>query len=158
VRVALLAGLWWILTGGELRSWIFGVPAVAAAAYLSLKLAPAGGGWRWTAGGVARFVPFFLWQSLSGGVDVAWRAFRPDMPLEPDLIEYEWRLAHAPARVFMAGTVSLLPGTLSAELGDRVLRVHTLVRGPRASEGLERLEERVAALFGVEMVESGGSQ
>lgn len=137
---------------------MIGVPAVVGATAASLLLLPAGG-WRWTAGGIVRFVPFFLYQSLAGGIDVALRALHPRLPLEPTILDYKLRLPENPARVFMADTISLLPGTLSAALEDRELRVHTLTQGPEVLENLRELERRVAALFGLELLpeEEGGS-
>ena len=55
---------------------------------------------------------------LKGGVYVAWRAFDPRMPITPELIEYPLRLPPGLPRVILVNMVSLLPGTLSAELGD----------------------------------------
>ncbi len=147
-RAALLALLWWVLTGGDAGSWLIGAPVIVGATVASLALLPAGG-WRWSPAGVLRFVPFFLWQSLVGSVDVALRALRPGLPLHPTLLDYELRLPEKPARVFMANTISLLPGTLSAELEGRRLRVHTLTQGPEVLENLRKLELRVSALFGL---------
>jgi multicomponent Na+:H+ antiporter subunit E len=50
----------------------------------------------------------------------------------------------------MADTVTLLPGTLSANLEDHVLVVHVLNAGAPNREVLEDLEQRVADLFGLE--------
>ena len=50
----------------------------------------------------------------------------------------------------MANTVTLLPGTLSADLRGQILVVHVLdARGP-AAERLALLERRVADLFGLD--------
>jgi multicomponent Na+:H+ antiporter subunit E len=55
-------------------------------------------------------------------------------------------------QVFMANTVSMLPGTLSAELDEKFLRVHVLdLTGAFASE-LAVIEVRVARLFGLNLV------
>ncbi|HSK86317.1 MAG TPA: Na+/H+ antiporter subunit E [Rubrobacter sp.] len=156
-RVVLLALLWWVLTGGETDSWLVGSFTIAGALIVSLALLPAGG-WRWTLTGVGRFVPFFLWQSLVGGLDVALRALRPARPLDPAFLEYPLGLPSDPARVFMANTVSLLPGTLSAELEGQRLRVHTLTENPKVLENLRELESRVAGLFGLELEAVRGSE
>jgi multicomponent Na+:H+ antiporter subunit E len=149
-RVALFALLWWALTGGEPGSWWFGVPAVFVATLTSLALLPAGG-WRWTPAGIARFLPFFLWQSLVGGVDVASRALRPGLTLERNVLHYPLRLPESPARVFMADAVSLVPGTLSIELGGGRLRVHTISDASQTLETLRELESKTADLFGLEL-------
>lgn len=94
-----------------------------------------------------RFAPFFLLRSLLGGVDVSWRAFHPDMPIAPDLIEYGLRIPPGLPRVFMVNTVSLLPGTLSAELDRDVLKVHVLDGRKDFLAVIESVEKRVAGMF-----------
>ncbi|MBE7504493.1 MAG: Na+/H+ antiporter subunit E, partial [Verrucomicrobiales bacterium] len=82
LRLALLAALWWVLAGADTRSWIVGVPVVLAATWVSRGLTPAVA-WRWSWTGAFRFAGFFLWHSLLGGADVAWRALHPRRPLRP---------------------------------------------------------------------------
>ena len=82
---------------------------------------------------------------------MAWRAFHPRMPIAPDLIEYPLRLPPGLAQVFMANTVSLLPGTLSAALERSVLKVHVLDGRKDFLTELESLEQSVARMFGVSL-------
>jgi len=82
---------------------------------------------------------------------VAWRAFHPGIPIAPDLLEYTMRLPPGLPRVFMANMVSLLPGTLSAELNRNVLKVHVLDSQQDFLTELEALERSVARMFGVSM-------
>ncbi len=153
-RAGLLGGLWLLLTGGDFGNWYIGVLTVAAATVLSVFLTRNVADWRWTLGGTLRFVPFFLGQSLSGGLDVALRAMRPGLPLEPELLEYRLSIENHPARVFMVAVISLLPGTLGARLeGDR-LSVHSLVGIDSARKGTEHLERRVSDLFGLKGMDS----
>lgn len=147
-RSVLLALLWWVLNGDDVGSWWFGAPAVAAAALFDFALSP-GDGPRPTLAGTARFVPYFLRQSLIGGADVALRALRPSLPLAPGMLEYPHRLPAGPPSAVMAATVSLLPGTLTADMGEGYLRVHTLTEGQDAAGDLRELEARVAGLFGL---------
>ncbi len=51
----------------------------------------------------------------------------------------------------MANTVSLLPGTLSVELGEEFLRVHVLDETGAINEELNLLENRLADIFGLEL-------
>jgi len=115
LRGALFSLLWWILADGAgAPSWWIGAPAVLLAVITSAALLPPVP-FVWYE--FLRFVPFFLMRSLLGGADVAWRALHPGMPIAPDLIAYPLRLPPGLPRVFMVNTVSLLPGTLSIELG-----------------------------------------
>lgn len=143
-RALLFSLLWWALTDGTAGSWWIGAPAVASGVIISVTLVPPLGlVWREVMG----FVPFFLWHSLKGGVDVAWRAFHPRMPIMPELIEYPLRLPPGLPRVILVNTVSLLPGTLSAELGGQVLKVHVLDSLGDFLAELEALEQRVGCMF-----------
>jgi len=154
VRGALFAALWWVLTGADAASWLVGAPAVVAATWASLALAAPRRAL--SLRGVLRFLPYFLWASLAGGIDVARRVLRPRMPIEPGLCSYRMRLRDPLARVVFVDTISLLPGTLSADLcGDQV-RVHALDARAAVDPELERLERRVAALFGERLADHRG--
>ena len=147
-RLVVLSALWWALTEGRVGAvWYFG-PVVLAAVILAQQLAPPSQGWSISLTGVARFVPYFLWNSICGGWDVAWRALKPGLPIQPGLHRYTLQLPANTARVLMAYVVSLLPGTLSAELQDRELIIHALFgEADEVQRSLRELEEVVARLF-----------
>lgn len=149
-RSLLMGTTWWAIAEGEVHGWLLSGIAVLLAAAVSLVVVPAGSFW-WHVPGLARFVPYFLAQSVRGGVDVAARALHPRMPIRPGTILYRLRLPEGPSRAFFVVALSLLPGTLSARLEGQVLRVHLLHRGVPAEEKLAELEVRVAALFGVQI-------
>lgn len=154
-RGLLFSLLWWMLTGGEVPSWWIGVPAVSFAVIVSLALLPPVPlVWR----ELLKFVPFFLWRSLQGGADVAWRAFYPGMPIAPALIDYPLRLPAGLPQVILANIMSLLPGTLSAGLDGQTLWIHVLDgRGDFMAE-LEALEQRVARMCGVSLMTFHGAE
>ncbi len=154
-RTLLFALLWWILTEGAINSWLLGAPVVVFAVLASGWLLPP---ISWSLSGIVRFIPFFLWRSLVGGVDVARRALHPKLPISPGLFEHRWRLPPGLPRVFMANTVSLLPGTLSAELGKDHLRVHVLDQGGDFIAELSVIEERVANMFGLSLAADESSE
>lgn len=143
-RVPLFALIWWLLTEGQSDAWSMGVWLVLAVAALSVSLAPPAG---WSLFGILRFIPFFARYSLVGGIDVAKRAFSRHMALQPAIIEYPLRLSLPHSRLFMAGVISLLPGTLTAEVKDDKLWIHVLDQGNDIHGELEILERRVASLF-----------
>lgn len=154
-RGLLFAIIWWILTDGSASSWWIGVPVILLAVITSNALIPPT---RLAWSGLLRFIPFFFTRSLMGGVDVAWRAFHPSLPIAPDLIAYPLRLPSGLPQVFMANTVSLLPGTLSAELGQSALQVHVLDRRKDFVAELEAVEINVARVFGVSLNVAGGGK
>lgn len=149
-RAGIFALLWWILTEGDWASWGVGMPVLVASTYATFLLRSPNA-WRWNLVGLARFLPMFVWFSLRGGLDVAQRALHPHCPLAPELLIYPLRLPVGPARVFFANTVSLLPGTLSAELEDDRLTVHSLDATLPILESLGYLESLVSGLFGLDV-------
>ena len=145
VHALTFAALWAILADG--RGWSVGIPFIFLATIASCLVAPMS---RWSLSGLARFIPFFIWNSLRGGIDVAYRVLHPKLPIEPALVRYELRLDHVAARVLMANSVTLLPGTLSAGLDGNVLVVHVLNAGAPFAEALEILEQRIAEVFPID--------
>lgn len=97
--------------------------------------------------GLTKFLPFFLAQSALGGWDVALRAMRPSLPIDPGFIQFGLQLQTDTARVFFAWTVSLLPGTVSARLESDSLRIHVLTRSDDVKDRLQKLEKLIGLLL-----------
>lgn len=144
-RVYLLSALlllWYALSGG--RHWVVGVVAVLAAGVFGSTLT-ATPKVRVSLVGLLRFMLYFIHRSIEGGIDVAWRALHPRMPLVP---QEEWRpllLPPGPGRALFIATTSLLPGTLACNYADGRIRVHSISANPGAK--LDELEIRVRAMF-----------
>lgn len=85
LRAIVFALLWWIFTEGTMDSWLADIPVVMLATLVSMALLPP---FPWSLTGIVRFLPFFIWHSLRSGADVAWRTFHPNVPINPDLIDY----------------------------------------------------------------------
>lgn len=154
-RAVLFALVWWALSDGSPQSWWVGVPAVVLAAVTSVALmGPVPLVW-WQ---LLRFVPVFLWRSLQGGADVAWRALDPRLPIAPQMIDYPLRLPSGLPRVMLVNIMSLLPGTLSAELEGQVLKVHVLDGRRNVFPELAALERSVARISGVTLTPDTGGE
>lgn len=142
---ALLLLVWVVLDGvGDL---VVAVGAAAMGAVLAAHLAPTDPA-RVRLAAVPAFLRFFLVESFRGATDVAWRAVRRDLPIDPHLVRYRVALPPGPGRTLLAGVVSLLPGTLTADVTDSgdTLTVHAITTDPQRA--VRALEVRVAALFG----------
>ncbi|MDZ4169895.1 MAG: Na+/H+ antiporter subunit E [Coriobacteriia bacterium] len=149
-RLVAFAFVWWVLAEGEPSSWLFGVPFVVLASITSLRLTPARA-WRLRAGGTLRFIVFFAHQSIVGGVDVALRALRPSMPISPGFVSYPVRLPTESARVLLADTVSLLPGTLSSGFEGDTLVMHVLDCNLPILDDVRQVESRISEALGLSL-------
>jgi len=155
VWLLVFALVWIVLAAPRYDAWVAGGIAVLTGVVLHTGL---GGrqGVRISLRGLMGFVPYFLNQSVRGGLDVAFRALHPTRPLDPAFTPYRTGLPEGPSRIFFVNCISLLPGTFSAQFHDRELRVHLLTDDAEGARKLETLERKVARLFAVQLEESEG--
>jgi len=142
----LLAGLWWLLSGGVLSSWLIGAPAVLVASWSVQRLRSASVG-TISITGLIRFIPLFFLESLRGGIDVSRRTLARRMRIRPGFIVYPIQLQCASARVFFVNCVSLLPGTLAADFNSNQLTLHMLDDSIDPTDELRRLELAVQRIY-----------
>jgi multicomponent Na+:H+ antiporter subunit E len=142
--------LWLALVRGEFASLVVGVPAafLGAAAFArraSRRTTPAYA-IRW------HYVPIllarFLGRSIVAGFDVARRVVSPRLDLAPALVTLPTALPEGAPRLFMAATLSLLPGTLSVVIDDDHVTVHLLDARHDPQDQLQQTEQLIAPLFG----------
>ena len=140
----ILFAVWSMLNG--LDGWITGLVAASLGAAAAAWLAH-GPPNRWHPIRLAAFTGFFLIESVRAGFDVAFRTLDPWMPVEPGFFDYAIRLPQGQPRTLLISIITLLPGTLSAELSHdgTHLVVHELTPGGRDS--VAHLEDWIAWLF-----------
>jgi len=145
----ILAILWFFLTEANLSSWLVGLPCILAAvvAYRRTRLSS---GFSIRLKRLPAFSAWFLWHSLKGGIDVAWRAAKPRVRLDPGFINYPLTLPPGQARTFLVNVVSLLPGTLSADVEGNALVLHTLDMTVDTHAEIDEAERRVTSLYGID--------
>ncbi|MCC5996648.1 MAG: Na+/H+ antiporter subunit E [Oceanicaulis sp.] len=154
-RAALFALVWLVLSGGSAAGLGAALFAVPAAAVVSLILLPPGPR-RLRLMRVLALLPGFLLRSVSGGVDVAWRALHPGLPVRPGWISVKTRMTDGVARSLYGAETSLLPGTLSAGCDAAGLKVHCLEVTARTEERLKIEERRLARAFSQDAVSQDG--
>jgi multicomponent Na+:H+ antiporter subunit E len=156
-RLALFALVWLVITGGAAADRWAGVAGLTLAA-VGAAMLPARP-WIWVRPlAAARFAFHFLASALLGGIDVALRAVHPRMPLAPGFQMHRLRLPPGTARVMLTNTMSLMPGTLSADLRDDELTLHVLDTRRPIQAQLQRFEQLVAGVFGISLVESPAAE
>ena len=145
-RMALLAGLWWLIAQGRADAWLIGLPAVALATLASVRLGsqPLT---RLSLTGLFTFLGLFLRESVRGGIDVARRTLGPALLIKPGFHRYRLHISHPAARVLMINCIGLLPGTLAAEFEGDHAELHLLDNGVNPDPLLRQLEQAVARLY-----------
>ena len=144
VRALLFFALWLVIDqSAKPANLLFGIAAAAGATWASLWLLPPDTG-RVRLLTLLRLLPRFLWQSLRAGVDVARRAFSPNLPLNTGFVDYPTALPRGSARNAFELISSLLPGSVPTGETEAVIEYHCLDVGQPVVEQLA-VEERAHA-------------
>ena len=144
LRFVAFFAAWWIMAEGRLSEYTLPFVFILIATASSRGLCPPRV-WRWNALAVVRFIPWFLWNSFLGGLDVALRAFRPSMPLKPEIVDLDVEVSEKPG-LLMAWVVSLLPGTACIYLEGKKMRIHVLDTRKSTMDKTRDLERRLGKL------------
>ncbi len=116
---------WLAISGWNVADLPVGLVGVAGAVWASLTLQPPRGS-RVRLGALAVLAVSFLRGSLVSGFDVARRALRPQLDLQPGLVRAPLRLPPGNARNAFSALASLLPGTLPVGTDEGSLLIHGL--------------------------------
>lgn len=155
VQLAVLLSITWlILTAGDPMSWLIGLPFLAIALFLQPDFDARDEGHTFKSNsfskilGLVQFSFFFIVESVRGGLDVSRRVLAPQLNVNPIFFDYAVQLKLPSSQQFFIGCVSLLPGTLSADLINNELKIHGLDQHANNTQGVKRLEHLVGKIFG----------
>ena len=97
------------------------------------------------------YLPWLFGQVVLASVEVAVIVVRPKMPIHPHIVRVRTQLPHTLARLTLAHSITLTPGTVTLDAQDDVLLVHALTErsasGLVPPQGVGGMQQRVAALF-----------
>ncbi|MBA7496992.1 Na(+)/H(+) antiporter subunit E [subsurface metagenome] len=87
------------------------------------------------------YIPVFTYYCLLANFDVAYRVLHPALPIEPGIVKVKTTLTNTTAKVALANSITLTPGTLSVEMtDDGYLYVHWIkVRTTDVEEATEMI-------------------
>lgn len=77
------------------------------------------------------FVPYLLWEVVRANLAVAAVVLRPSLPIDPETVEVPLEGRGRFERALLANAVTLTPGTLSVDVTEERLLVHTLTAASR---------------------------
>jgi multicomponent Na+:H+ antiporter subunit E len=87
------------------------------------------------------------WDVALSAVQIAYVVLHPRMPIAPRLVRVTAALPHTLARLTLANSITLTPGTVTLEVDGNEFLVHALT--PGAARGVESgaISDRVSAIF-----------
>jgi multicomponent Na+:H+ antiporter subunit E len=147
-RTAGFLAFWLILSGFDPVTLMVGALAAVIATWTSLRLLPPGR-WSFRPFALAQLVLRFLRQSIGAGIDVAWRALDPRLPLRPGFVVHQTQLPPGPMRNAFCTMTSLLPGPLPCGSdGSHGLVIHCLDTTQPVARQLAREEALLVQALG----------
>lgn len=122
----------------------FGLLASFAVARLnSAHKQPFAGKMRWMQ--TITYTPWLLWKVLQSGIHLSYLVLHPRLPIDPKWIRYQTELKQPLGIVMLGNSITLTPGTITAEVDAQELVVHA-IDGPSGND-LASLERQIAGVF-----------
>lgn len=96
------------------------------------------------------YLPVFMWQLILANIDVARRVLSPTIPLNPGFVKVDTELEGDFAKLTLANSITLTPGTLSIDVDDQSIYIHTVdVKGKTPEENKQNISSRFERILGV---------
>ena len=132
VRLFATLLLFWLLLNGSLAIESLAIGALIAgfvALTLSANLSYLSG-YRFTPASLAAtvaYIGYFLFELVKANLAMASLVLKPDLPVRPAIVRVRTSLRNPIARLLLANSITLTPGTLSVEMKGEWLYVHWVV-------------------------------
>ncbi len=93
------------------------------------------------------YIPWLLGQIVMANIQVAYLVLHPKMPIDPALLLFRTQMHKGMARVTLANSITLTPGTITTNLEEGNYIIHTLK--PPLAQGLVDavMQNKVAKVY-----------
>jgi len=101
---------------------------------------------------IVKFIFIFTIALIKSNIDVAKRVLSPSLPINPGIVKFKTKLTKNFAKMVLANSITLTPGTLTIDIVDDTFYVHwidTLTTNPEEAykEIAEQFEEILLKIF-----------
>lgn len=139
--------IWSFVVGqATLYAFLLGFFCALAVAWVDLhRSPPAARYFPWVR--LVLYVPWLIVRMVQSGWHVTRLILHPRLPIDPQIISYKPRLRQPAGLVLLGNSITLMPGTITAEIASDQLLVHAI--DPQSGEDIVsgKLEGRVAQMF-----------
>lgn len=70
------------------------------------------------------YLVVFIWECIKANLDVAYRVLHPAMPIRPGIVCVKTTLKSDIAKMLLANSITMTPGTISVDIIDDNLYIH----------------------------------
>ena len=93
------------------------------------------------------YFPWLVGRILQSGFHLSAVILHPALPIDPKLIRYRTELREEAGIVLLGNSITLTPGTITAEVNSRDLVVHAIDDQSADDVTSQQLEQKIAVLF-----------
>ena len=98
-------------------------------------------------GNILLYLPWLFVKIVQSSLHVSKLILHPALPIEPRLINVEANLGHHAAVVLLGNSITLTPGTITAEVDRNKLIVHALDEASGEDVTQKSIESKIAGIF-----------
>ena len=73
---------------------------------------------------IIKYFFVFMVALFKANIDVAKRVLSPSLPINPGIVEFETKLTNEFAKMILANSITLTPGTISVDMVDNRYYIH----------------------------------
>lgn len=95
------------------------------------------------------FILFLIWEIISSSLKVAYLIIHPKLPIKVGVIKFRTSLPNMVAKVLLANSITLTPGTVALQVEDDEIIIHALTFEKDESHIDHSLTVEVAKLYGL---------
>ena len=94
------------------------------------------------------YAPWLIGEIVKANLDVSRRILQRQMPIQPTMTTVYPTQRTELGRVILANSITLTPGTVSVDMQDRSIRVHSLTAAGAEQDAAGGMDRRVSQLEG----------
>jgi multicomponent Na+:H+ antiporter subunit E len=96
---------------------------------------------------VLLYIPWLFYKIVESSLHLTKLILHPALPIDPQLISVESKLDHHAAVVLLGNSITLTPGTVTAEVDSNKLIIHALDKVLSESVTSRQIESKIYEIF-----------
>jgi multicomponent Na+:H+ antiporter subunit E len=96
---------------------------------------------------IVLYLPWLFYKIVESSLHLSKLILHPALPITPQLITVDSKLRHHAAIVLLGNSITLTPGTITAEIDRNILIVHALDNALSEDIASKQIESKIADIF-----------
>jgi multicomponent Na+:H+ antiporter subunit E len=96
---------------------------------------------------IVLYLPWLFYKIIESSLHLSKLILHPALPISPQLITVDSKLRHHAAIVLLGNSITLTPGTITAEIDRNILIVHAMDTALSEDIASKQIESKIADIF-----------